>query len=99
MFMENGSKHRVFTKQFKLDSVEYRSAHPELTTPECARNLGVGRSTLEKWIVELKSGNDVFRGTGNYISEEAKENARLRKALKDTKDALEVLQKAIGILG
>jgi transposase len=54
---------------------------------------------LEKWIVELKSGKDVFRGTGNYVSEEAKENARLRKELKDTKDALEVLKKAISILG
>jgi hypothetical protein len=37
--MENGSKHRAFTKKFKLDSVEYRSTHPELTTPACARNL------------------------------------------------------------
>jgi hypothetical protein len=43
--MENGSDHRAFTKQFKLDSVEYRSTHPELTTPEYARNLGVGRVT------------------------------------------------------
>ena len=90
MFMENGSEHRVFTKQFKLDSVEYRSTHPELTTPECARNLGVGRSTLEKWIVESKSGNDVFRGTGNYISEEAKENARLRKELNEVNPESEV---------
>lgn len=84
--MEKSGKHRVFTKQFKLDPVEYRRNHPELTTPEFDRNLGVGRSTLEKWIVESKSGNDV--------SEDAKENARLRKELKDTKGALEVLKKS-----
>ena len=39
------------------------------------------------------------RGSGNYSSDEAKEIARLKKELKDTQDALEVLKKAIGILG
>ena len=39
------------------------------------------------------------RGSGNFSSDEAKEIARLRKELKDTQDALEVLKKAIGILG
>ena len=39
------------------------------------------------------------RGRGNYESDEAKENARLRKELRDTQDALEILKKAIGILG
>ena len=39
------------------------------------------------------------RGSGNYASEEAKEIARLQRQLRDTKDALEVLKKAIGILG
>ncbi|MFR3320746.1 MAG: hypothetical protein ACLTSZ_05660 [Lachnospiraceae bacterium] len=36
---------------------------------------------------------------GNYASDEAKEIARLQRELRDTKDALEVLKKAIGILG
>ena len=39
------------------------------------------------------------RGSGNYSSDEAKEIARLQRELRDTKDALEVLKKAIGILG
>ena len=37
--------------------------------------------------------------SGNYASDEAKEIARLQRELRDTKDALEVLKKAIGILG
>lgn len=36
---------------------------------------------------------------GQLRSDEAKENARLRKELRDTQDALEILKKAIGILG
>lgn len=39
----------------------------------------------------------IVRGSGNYASDEAKEIAKLKKELKDTKDALEVLKKAIGI--
>ena len=44
-------------------------------------------------------GSVPTRGSGNYASEEAKEIARLQHELRDTKDALEVLKKAIGILG
>ena len=39
------------------------------------------------------------RGRGNYESDEAKEIARLKKELRDTQDALEIVKKAIGILG
>ena len=39
------------------------------------------------------------RGRGNYESDEAKENARLRRELRDAQDALEILKKAISILG
>lgn len=44
-------------------------------------------------------GNVPTRDSGNYASDEAKEIARLQKELRDTKDALEILKKAIGILG
>ena len=58
-------------------------------------------STIHKWIKDAnKNGNKTeSRGSGNFSSDEAKEIARLRKELKDTQDALEVLKKAIGILG
>jgi transposase len=37
------------TKQFKLDAVNYRKEHPDLTQMECAKNLGIGVSTLARW--------------------------------------------------
>lgn len=49
--------------------------------------------------VESNNGEVPTRGSGNYQSEEAKENARLRKELRDAQDALEILKKAISILG
>lgn len=54
------------TKQFKLDSVNYRKEHPDLTQTEVAKNLGIGINTLARW---------------------------------EAQDALDVLKKAISILG
>ena len=39
-----------------------------------------------------------YRGSGNYASDEAKKIARLKRELRDAKDALNVLKKAISIL-
>lgn len=67
----------------------------------CAEKLGVSRTALGVWTKEAKENNGEVptRGSGNYESDEAKENARLRKELRDTQDALDILKKAIGILG
>ena len=56
---------------------------------------------LKNWMKAATEhkGEVPTRGSGNYASEEAKEIARLQRELRDTKDALEVLKKAIGILG
>ena len=60
----------------------------------CAQNLGISYSTLSNWVKEFReSGDIVVRGSGNYASDEEKENARLRRELRDTKDALDVLKK------
>ena len=63
-------------------------------------NLGIGCSTLSKWLKQQQDTGDIrVRGSGNYSSDEDKEIARLKRELRDTKDALDVLKKAIGILG
>ena len=94
-------KSKQHTKQFKLDAITYRKEHPDLTQVECAKNLGIGVSTLSRWEAQFRDhdGDIPVRGSGNYASDEAKEIARLKRELRDTKDALDVLKKAIGILG
>ena len=88
-------------KQFKLDAVQYRKEHPDLTQEQCAKNLGIGLSTLSRWEKQYRDSNgDIpVRGSGNYSSDEQKEIARLKRELRDAQDALDVLKKAIGILG
>ena len=88
------------TKQFKQDAVQYYMEHKELGIRGCANNLGIGYSTLTKWMKELnQSGEISARGSGNYSSDEQKEIAQLKRELRDTQDALDVLKKAISILG
>lgn len=67
---------------------------------ECANNLGVGLSTLACWKTLYRHNNGVIpvRGSGQDASDEQKEIARLKKELRDTKDALDV-KKDIRILG
>ena len=84
--MAKGTK---YSQQFKEDAVRYRQEHPDLPLSKAAANLGISESALKSWM----------RGSGNYASDEAKEIARLQRELRDAKDALEVLKKAIGILG
>ena len=95
------SKGKQYSQQFKEDAVRYKEEHPELTYEKAANNLGVSDSALKAWVKAAKDneGNVPTRGSGNYASDEAKEVARLQKELRDTKDALEILKKAIGILG
>jgi len=90
-----------YSKQFKEDAVRYRQEHPELALSQVARNLGISMASLKIWLkIAKESGGAVeTRGSGNYSSDESKEIARLQRELRDTKDALEVLKKAIGILG
>ena len=91
----------VFDDEFKQGVEDYANQHPEESKISIAKKFGIADSTIHKWVrAASKNGNKIeSRGSGNFSSDEAKEIARLRKELKDTQDALEVLKKAIGILG
>ena len=91
---------KQYDKQFKLDAVQYYQDHKNLGLVGCASNLGISQQSLSRWKKELKDSGDIeCRGSGNYSSDEEKEIARLKRELRDTRDALDVLKKAIGILG
>ena len=83
------------SQQFKQDAVKYVLEHPDLTNEECAKNLGIGLSTLSRWKKQYNDneGTVPTRGSGNYSSDEAKEIARLKRKLRDAEDALDVLKK------
>ena len=90
-----------FTRKFKEDAVRYLKEHKEVGVLGCAKNLGISKTALSNWAKAAREneGEVPVRGSGNYSSDAEKENARLRKELRDTQDALDILKKAIGILG
>lgn len=88
---------RQFTKEFKEDAVRYYiEEHKDSGYTVCAKNLGTSRTALCTWVKQAKNNNGEVptRGLGNYQSDETKENARLRKELRDAQDALEILKKS-----
>lgn len=95
------SKRKQYTQEFKEEVVRYILEHPEIPITESARKFGIADSTIHTWRNSYLENHESVptRGSGNYSSDEAKEIARLKKELKDTNDALEILKKAIGILG
>ncbi|MFI3215036.1 MAG: transposase [Eubacteriales bacterium] len=89
-----------YDKQFKEDAVRYYYEHKDLVLAKCAEKLGTSKTALTTWVKATdETGAVATRGTGNYASDEAKELARVKRELRDTQDALEILKKAIGILG
>jgi len=86
------------TEKF-IDKLHIVGEKPKPRT--CAKNLGISKSALSEWnkIATENQCEVQTRGRGNYESDESKENAILRKKLRDTQDALEIFKKAIGILG
>lgn len=98
------SNKKVIDKKFKLDAVQYRNDHQDLTWEEVANNLGVSQSSIRRWCKQFndtkndKENKDLFRGSGNFSSDEAKELARLKKENRDLKDAVEILKKAMSIV-
>ena len=57
-------------KQFKLNAVQYYQDHKNLGVRGCAENLGIGYSTLTKWLKDFRELGDIpVRGSGNYASD------------------------------
>lgn len=92
-------RNKQFSADFKQDAVNYYYSSGK-SQEQAAADLKIGPSTLRKWITSAKNNNGTVqhRGSGNYSSDAEKEIARLKKELRDSQDALEILKKAMGIL-
>lgn len=90
-----------YTKKCKEDAVRYWNEHEELGISKCTKNPGISKSALSTWGKAHSSNADEMstRGSANFECNETKQHARPCKELRDTQDALDILKKAIGILG
>jgi len=71
----------------------------ELTTTTTSTVCELKDGKLRKFTLDPKYYGIPYANIKDISGGEAKENARLKKELRDTKDALDILKKAISILG
>jgi transposase len=93
-------KHKnQYSAEFKQDAVDYYHSSGK-SLEQVSGDLKVSKSALSKWVSSAQTNNGTVnhRGSGNYSSDTEREIARLKKELRDSKDALDILKKAIGIL-
>ena len=89
-----------YTDEFKKEVIKYAGTHPAESRRSVMKKFGITEASFYSWKKKYDTvGQIISRGSGNHASEEAKEIAKLKKELRDTQDALEVLKKAIGIVG
>ena len=80
------------TKQFKLDAVQYYEDHKDLGVRGCAENLGIGYSTLTKWLKDFRNQVIFLFVVLVIMHLMSRRKLRLRRELRDAQDALDVLK-------
>ena len=78
-----------YTDEFRRDA-ERIATTSGLTRPQAASDLGVGLSTLSKW-VQRHQHDDLMSGPHQDVEQE---NARLRKEVRLLREEREILKKA-----
>lgn len=78
-----------YSDEFRRDAVRIAMTSG-LTRPKVASDLGIGLSTLNKW-VQKHQDDDLMSGPHEDVE---KENARLRKEVRLLREEREVLKKA-----
>ncbi len=84
---------RTFTPEFKRDAVRLVVTEGK-TVSEVARNLGLARSLLQRW-VEQHADQDRDGNPRKVRGVEHEEAKKLRKQLRDVTEERDILKKAL----
>ena len=84
---------KTYTKEFKQDAVRLVIEQGYKQT-EAARNLGIDRSMLARWVKEFQADeSEAFRGNGKLMAEQ-EELRRLREENRRLRMERDILKKA-----
>lgn len=81
---------KQFSAQFKESSVEFAMSNGQKSLQELAKELGIGYSTLERWVREHKQANGLER----KLSTEQQRINELEKEVAYLREVNEVIKKA-----
>ncbi|MGB4590470.1 MAG: transposase [Clostridiaceae bacterium] len=85
-----------YNKETKDAAIKYYIDHPKLGYRKCAEHLGISSSTLVIWI---KEHNNKLSTSDNVTCTNDHTIDKLRSELAEAKDTIEILKKALIILG
>jgi transposase len=88
---------RKFDKEFKLNAVKLVKTQG-LSVSQVSRDLGIGLSTLQRWVREIKhyGQRDAFPGSGKLTADDEKMR-RLERENDVLKRERDILKKALAI--
>ena len=86
---------RKYTNEFKRDALKYLEEHPDMDKKVAASYLNVPYDTLYGWWkhYQREKRGVTKENLNTPMTEEEKEIMRLRRELRDTRDALDILKK------
>jgi transposase len=85
---------RTFTPGFKRDAVRLVVVEQKTAT-EVARNLGIARSLLQRWVDQLRDAVSVAAPRPRRRSSDAERIRELEKKLRDVTEQRDILKKAL----
>jgi transposase len=83
---------RHYSPQFKEQALAYVQSHPEQRITQIAQHLGIGNSTLDKWVRSQKQKTNQQKPT-NESANQKRINA-LEQEVKYLKEVNDILKKA-----
>ena len=91
----------TYSKDLKRDALKFIEEHPDMKIKDVADRLGIPVGTLYDWNKTRARYNILGEDApaSGPLTEQEKEIRRLRRENRDLEDALEILTKAINILG
>ncbi|MGP5174363.1 transposase [Psychrobacter immobilis] len=76
------NKRNQYAREFKLEAISLVIEH-NCTIPDVASSLGIGKSTLQKWLSQYRQEiNGEAPKVGNALTDEQRELQELRKQVK-----------------
>lgn len=85
-------KRAQFTSQQKEKAVAYALAHPELPLKKVAEDMGIGYSTLDKWVRQERQNGSL--NASRKLTPEQEQIAQLKKEIAHLKEVNEIIKKA-----
>lgn len=88
---------RTFTPEFKLEAAQL-VVDQNYSIREAATAMNVGKSTMDKWVRQLRSERSGTDSHPNAISQEQRKIQELEKRIKRIELEKEILKKATALL-